>query len=124
NVHAAFMTPAMIRTQLSRFADGSVFFCIARTVRSDRGGFHVPHTVQSIGMGCELRHAREVVYADGIDLDSADASTPVGVTCRLCEHMDCEQRAFPSLQHPLTIDENLRGVSFYSPAEVRRLPVK
>jgi hypothetical protein len=124
NVHAAFMTPGMIRTQVSRFADGTSYFCIARTVRSDRGGYHVPHTVQAIGMGCELRHAREVVYADGIDLDSADASTPVGVTCRLCEHMDCEQRAFPSLQHPLTIDENLRGVSFYSPAEVRRLPVK
>jgi predicted transcriptional regulator/transcriptional regulator with XRE-family HTH domain len=115
NVHAAFMTPGMIRTQLSRFADGSVYFCIARTVRSDRGGFHVPHTVQSIGMGCELRFAREVVYADGIDLDNLDAAVPVGVTCRLCEHLDCEQRAFPALQHPLRIDENLRGVSFYAP---------
>ncbi|HVY44572.1 MAG TPA: short-chain fatty acyl-CoA regulator family protein, partial [Minicystis sp.] len=47
NVHAAFMTPGMIRTQISRFSDGSAYFCIARTVRSDRGGFHVPHTVQS-----------------------------------------------------------------------------
>jgi predicted transcriptional regulator/DNA-binding XRE family transcriptional regulator len=120
NVHAAFMTPGMIRTQVSRFADGSMYFCIARTVRSDRGGYHVPHTVQSIGMGCELRFAKELVYADGIDVENLDAATPVGVTCRLCEHMDCEQRAFPALQHPLRIDENTRGVSFYAPADGKK----
>ena len=115
NVHAAFMTPGMIRTQISRMADGGVYFCIARTVRSDRGGFHVPHTVQAIGMGCEVRHARELVYADGIDLENPNAAVPVGVTCRLCEHLECEQRAFPALQHPLKIDENVRGVSFFAP---------
>ena len=51
-----------------------VYFCIARTVRSDRGGYHVPHTVQAIGMGCEVRYARELVYADGIDLEEPDAA--------------------------------------------------
>ena len=115
NVHAAFMTPGMIRTQISRMADGSMYFCIARTVRSDRGGYHVPHTVQAIGMGCEVRYAKELVYADGIDLDNESAVVPVGVTCRLCEHLDCEQRAFPAMQHPLRIDENVRGVSFFAP---------
>lgn len=117
NVHAALMTPGMIRTQLSQMPDGTVYFCIARTVRSDRGGYHVPHTVQSIGMGCEVRYARELVYADGIDLDNIDAAVPVGVTCRTCERLDCEQRALPSLQHPLRIDENRRGVSFYAPVD-------
>jgi hypothetical protein len=92
-----------------------MFFCIARTVRSDRGGYHVPHTVQAIGMGCDVRYAKELVYADGIDLDNESAVVPVGVTCRLCEHLDCEQRAFPAMQHPLRIDENVRGVSFFAP---------
>ncbi|WP_081865616.1 helix-turn-helix domain-containing protein [Chondromyces apiculatus] len=124
NVHAALMTPGMIRTQLSRMPDGSVYFCIARTVRSDRGGFHMPHTVQSIGMGCEVRHARALVYADGFDLDTLDTAVPVGVTCRLCERLDCEQRVFPPVQHPLHIDENVRGLSFYAPVEERqRLPL-
>ncbi|HSN98695.1 MAG TPA: short-chain fatty acyl-CoA regulator family protein [Candidatus Nanopelagicales bacterium] len=124
NVHAALMTPGMIRTQLSRMPDGTVFFCIARTVRSDRGGYHVQHTVQSIGMGCEVRYARELVYADGIDVENLDAAVPVGVTCRLCERLDCEQRAFPPLQHPLHIDENVRGVSFYAPVDdQRKLPL-
>ena len=65
--------------------------------------------MQAIGLGCEASHARELVYADGIDLENPDAVVPVGVTCRLCEHIDCEQRAFPPLQHPLKVDENVRG---------------
>ncbi|WP_437675619.1 helix-turn-helix domain-containing protein [Sorangium sp. So ce131] len=115
NIHTALMTPGMIRVQLSQMPDGAVYFCIARTVRSDRGGYHVPHTVQSIGMGCDVRYARELVYADGVDLDNIDAAVPVGVTCRTCERLDCAQRALPSLQHPLRLDENRRGVSFYAP---------
>jgi predicted transcriptional regulator len=119
NVHAAFLTPGLIRTQISRMSDGTHYFCIARTVRNDRGGFHAPHAVQAIELGCELRHARELVYADGIDLANAGAATPVGVTCRLCEHLDCEQRVYPPLQHPLRIDENVRGVSFFAPVPPR-----
>jgi predicted transcriptional regulator/DNA-binding XRE family transcriptional regulator len=117
NVHAAFMTPGMIRTQVSRMPDGEVYFCIARTIRSDRGGYNQPHTVQAIGLGCNVRYARELVYADGVDVEDPNAAVPVGVTCRICEHLDCEQRAFPALTHPLRIDENVRGVSFFAPVE-------
>jgi predicted transcriptional regulator len=39
---------------------------------------------------------------------------PVGVTCRLCERADCTERAFPASQAPLHVDENVRGVSFYT----------
>jgi len=117
NVHAAFLTPGMIRIQISRMPEGHVYFCIARTIRSDRGGYNVPHTVQAIGMGCGLEHARELVYSDGVDLEHDEAVVPVGVTCRLCEHLDCPQRAFPPLLHPLRVNENVRGVSFYAPVE-------
>jgi len=53
------------------------------------------------------------LLADRIGND--DAAVPVGTTCRLCEQMDCEQRVVPALQHPLRVDENVRGVSFYAP---------
>ncbi|UQA55646.1 helix-turn-helix domain-containing protein [Polyangium aurulentum] len=118
-VHAAFLTPGMIRVQLSRMPDGTRYFCVARTVRNDRGGYHAPHAVQSVGIGCEARFARELVYADGIDVENDEAVVPVGVTCRLCEHHDCEQRVFPPLQHPLKVDENVRGVSFFGPVPRR-----
>jgi hypothetical protein len=114
-VNTAFLTPGLIRVQVSRMPDGAMYFCLARTVRSDRGGYHAPHAVQAIGLGCETRFAKELVYADGVDLDSAEAAVPVGVTCRLCEHHDCEQRVFPPLSHPLRIDENVRGVSLFAP---------
>ena len=57
-----------------------------------------------------------MVYSDGLDLENLDSAVPVGVTCRLCERTDCEQRAFPSLRHQLRIDANVRGVSLYANA--------
>ncbi len=39
---------------------------------------------------------------------------PIGITCRLCERTDCEQRAFPAIHRRLGIDENVRGASFYT----------
>jgi hypothetical protein len=115
NVHAAFLTPGLIRLQLSRMPDGVVYFCVARTVQRATGGYNTPHTVHSIGIGCEVRYAKQMVYADGVDLSNLEAVSPVGVTCRTCERMDCEQRVFPPVHHPLRIDENVRGMSFFAP---------
>lgn len=113
NIHAAFLTPGLIRTQLSKMPDGNTFFCLARTVPKGRGGFHASHTVHAIGLGCNVRYASQMVYADGMDLQRLDSAIPVGVTCRLCERMDCDQRAFPSLRHAMQVDENVRGASPY-----------
>jgi predicted transcriptional regulator/transcriptional regulator with XRE-family HTH domain len=121
NVFQAFMTPGLIRIQLSRMPDGTAYFCIARTIQKDSGGFHAQQPVQAIALGCKVAHAREMVYSDGIDVDNLDVATPVGVTCRLCERTDCEQRAFPSIRHPLQVDENVRAVSLYSPASGLRV---
>jgi len=115
NVFAAFMTPGMIRIQVSRMPDGIAYFCIARSVQRDSGGYHAQPPVHVIGLGCQVQYAREMVYADGVDLDNLDTATPVGITCRVCERTDCEQRAFPSLRHRLQVDENVRGVSLYTP---------
>jgi predicted transcriptional regulator len=121
NIFQAFMTPGMIRIQLSRMPDGVAYFCIARTIHKDSGGYHAQQPVQAIGLGCQVQYARQMVYSDGVDLESPDMATPVGVTCRLCERTDCEQRAFPSLRHPLVVNENVRAASLYTP--VGKLPV-
>jgi predicted transcriptional regulator/transcriptional regulator with XRE-family HTH domain len=113
NVFAAFLTPGMIRTQLSQMPDGAVSFWVARTIHKPGSGYHSPYTLFAVAIGCDVKHARELVYADGVDVESREAVVPVGITCRLCERIDCEQRAFPPLHHPLTIDEHVRGVSFY-----------
>lgn len=117
NVFSAFLTPGMVRTQLQQMPDGASYFWLARTVRREGGGFHAPSTIHALGLGCELTHAKELVYSDGIDLSSRSALVPVGTTCRTCERLDCEQRAFPAVQHPLLVNEHVRGVSFYAPVE-------
>lgn len=116
DVHAAFLTPGRIRTQLSKMPDGTAYFCIARTIRKSYGGFASGDMLMAVGIGCPVRDAAKLVYADGYDLGNLEAAVPIGTTCRLCERMDCEQRAFPPLQHGLTVDENVRGRSFYAPS--------
>jgi len=120
NVHAAFMQPGFIRTQLSHMPDGTTYFCIARTVRREGGGFRVPQSRLAIGLGCGVEHARDLVYADGVELDNLGASVPIGPTCRLCERSDCRQRAFPPLQQRLNVDENVRSLCFYQAPAVPR----
>ena len=117
NVFRAFQTPGMIRIQVSIMPDGQTFFCIARTVARSRGGYGAPRSTMAIGLGCPLDYASELVYADGMDLGDRGGMLSVGVTCRLCDRQDCEQRVLPSLQQPLNLREDVRGVSLFSDPE-------
>lgn len=111
NVFSAFLTPGMTRVQLSRMPDGTEYFCIARMIHKDGGGYHAQHPFHAIGLGCPLTYAGELVYSDGMDLRNERNIVPVGVTCRVCERADCEQRAHPSMRQPLLVDETIRRVS-------------
>jgi predicted transcriptional regulator/transcriptional regulator with XRE-family HTH domain len=119
NVHGAFMTPGIVRTQLSRMPDGTTYICVSRTVRQSIGGYRAAHPLLAISLGCEVSHAQHLVYGDGLDVHNPNAAVPIGITCRLCERMDCEQRAFPPIHRRLGIDENVRASSFYSSAPSR-----
>jgi predicted transcriptional regulator/transcriptional regulator with XRE-family HTH domain len=114
DVHAAFLTPGRIRTQFSQMPDGTAYFCVARTIRKSYG-YSSGDALMAVGIGCPVKDARKLVYADGYDLANMEAAVPIGTTCRLCERVNCEQRAFPPLQHGLKVDENVRGRSFYAP---------
>ncbi|HMV66747.1 MAG TPA: short-chain fatty acyl-CoA regulator family protein [Myxococcota bacterium] len=112
NVCTTFQWPGRIRTQLSRMPDGAVYFCIARTVEKRHGGYKAPETLYAVGLGCRVEYAPRLVYADGVDLARAEV-VPIGTNCRVCDRLDCEQRAFPSLRHALELDENVRRIAFY-----------
>jgi predicted transcriptional regulator len=119
NVYDAFATPGMLRVQVSRMPDGGAFFCVARTVTPAgraviRGGLPQRAGQLAIGLGCPLTNAREIVYADGLNLDDPQIVTPIGVSCRTCPRADCSDRAMPALAQRLVIDENRRGLSTYS----------
>ncbi|WP_406468027.1 short-chain fatty acyl-CoA regulator family protein [Streptomyces sp. NBC_01594] len=106
NVYEAFAAPGRIHVQIAAMPDGQRYLWTARTITRHRGGWGEPGKTFAIGLGCEIRHASRLVYSDGLDLDNASAATPIGMGCRICERLDCPQRAVPPLGRPLTIDEN------------------
>src|SRR4051794_5987100 len=118
DVHAAFLTPGRIRTQLSKMPDGTAYFCVARTIRKSFG-YASGDALMAVGIGCPVQQAPKLVYADGTDLGTLAAAVPIGTTCRLCERLECDQRAFPPLQYGLAVDENVRGRSFYVPTDAQ-----
>ncbi|MBN9412087.1 MAG: DUF2083 domain-containing protein [Burkholderiales bacterium] len=95
HVHDAFAQPERILTQVLEMPDGARFFGIARTASRGGGGFRSRRKLFAIGLGCELAHARELVYADDIDLRQPSNVVPIGPGCRVCPRQDCVQRAFP-----------------------------
>jgi predicted transcriptional regulator/transcriptional regulator with XRE-family HTH domain len=118
NVHDAFRTPGQIYTQVIEMEDATRYFSIARTVSRGGSGMGVPGDQYAVGLGCEIAHASKLIYSQGYDLNDARGATPIGVNCRLCERMDCSQRAFPPLKQRMKIDDHVRGVSpFGRPAD-------
>lgn len=113
NVHQAFETPGRFLRQLAETPDGVRYLCLARDVSKPGGSFHAPVRRYAIGLGCEISHARELVYADDMDLSTPRAYQPIGISCRICERRDCHQRSVPPLQRRLRVDPNTRGLLPY-----------
>lgn len=109
NVHAAFTQPGQIRTQVSRLPDGSTWFCIARTVK--RPGQLGQVERSACGIGCGIEHAREIAYADGLDLGAAARVVEIGVACRVCPRAQCADRAEPAPGFLGGLDLDWRGAS-------------
>jgi len=117
NVHRAFETPGQFLRQLAETPDGAQYFCLARDVSKPAGSFHAPTRRYAIGLGCEVKHARALVYADDLDTKNAQAFEPIGISCRICERENCHQRSVPPLERRLTVDHSARGVLPYSLSE-------
>jgi len=113
NVHRAFETPGQFLRQLAETPDGIRYLSIARDVTKGGGSFNAPLRRFAIALGCELKHAEQLVYADGLDLGRPDAFEPIGISCRLCERRSCHQRSVPPLERQLIIDENERAMLPY-----------
>ena len=113
NVYSAFSSPGKINTQISRMPDGKVYFCIARAFEKGIEKYGAIKSFVSIGLGCDMRYAKELTYADGMDLQNKQLETPIGISCRICPRIDCEQRAFPPIDKDLKLDISYRGASPY-----------
>lgn len=113
NVHRAFETPGRFLRQLAETPDGVQYISLARDVSKPGGSFGAPVRRYAIALGCEIRHAASLVYADNLDVSNAAAFEPIGISCRICERKDCHQRSVPPLERRLTVNADARGVLPY-----------
>ncbi|WP_422029474.1 helix-turn-helix domain-containing protein [Roseovarius sp.] len=114
NVHRAFETPGRFLRQLAETPDGVRYISLARDVSKPGGSFGAPVRRFAIALGCEIRHADALVYADDLDLTNAKAFEPIGISCRICERTQCHQRSVPPLERRLQVEPDERGVLPYT----------
>ena len=113
NVHRAFETPGRFLRQLAETPDGVRYISLARDVSKPGGSFGAPVRRFAIALGCEVKHADALIYADGLDIANARAFEPIGISCRICEREACHQRSVPPLERRLSITPDLRDVLPY-----------
>ena len=113
NVYRAFETPGRFLRQLAETPDGVRYLCLARDISKPGGSFNAPIRRYAIALGCEVSHAKGMVYADDLDLTNARAYEPIGISCRICERPNCHQRSVPPLERRLRVDPDRRGLLPY-----------
>ena len=104
SIHHAFRTPREVVTQWLELPDGQRFFSIARTVTAGGGGFGAPRVERAIALGCAAEHADRLIYTQD-QRGAADAATPIGVTCRLCQRAECTARSEPPIGRQILPDD-------------------
>lgn len=107
-VHDVFRSPSQVLTQVARLPDDTTFLIVARTLDPFGGGRDRLQPRYSIALGCDLKDARHLVYGDGVDPRRPGEVTPAGVSCRVCERLDCTQRAHPPVNHRIRVDQGVR----------------
>lgn len=112
DIHTTFRLPGRIVPQLVEMPDASQYFVFARTV--DRPTFERrgQDNRLAVAMGCTVKHAEEIGYAEGFALKGAPA-TPIGINCRICPRAGCEQRAHQASVLKTPVNESRRGATRY-----------
>ncbi|HTZ70619.1 MAG TPA: short-chain fatty acyl-CoA regulator family protein, partial [Acetobacteraceae bacterium] len=110
-VHGALSTPNQVRVQVAQLPDGATYLCVAKCIEGPAAAWGEPPPTHVIAMGCDVGHAGDLVYADGLNLEQA--AVGIGLSCRLCDRPNCRSRAFPPLEHRLAVDPHLAGDSPY-----------
>ena len=110
-MHHAFLTPGVISSQVTQMPDGSRYFSIARTSSKPSLAYGHPASHHAISIGCEITFAGQMVYSDGLNLESPQLAVPVGIACQLCDRAHCPQRAAPPPKAISILHQRGRNIS-------------
>ncbi|WP_353228349.1 short-chain fatty acyl-CoA regulator family protein [Novosphingobium sp.] len=114
-LHTAFRFPGEILTQWLELPDGQRFFSVVRTVTSGGGAYDRPSAMRAIALVCAAEHADRLIYAQAPQ--TPPATTPIGMTCRLCNRAECTARAEPPLGREILPDDYRRVAAPFAFAE-------
>ena len=112
HLHTAFQTPGQTIRQLIETPDGQRYFTISRTIERPIRPDLRDDALLAIGLGCDIRYAPRIAYADGLDLVNTPA-TPVGPACAICPRIGCAYRATAPAGRMLAVEENRKTISPY-----------
>jgi predicted transcriptional regulator/DNA-binding XRE family transcriptional regulator len=110
DVHTSFRTPAKIVPQFVEMPDKSQYFVFSRTVDRPTWIRHAQDNRLAVAMGCTVEHAAEIGYAEGFSVPAA-RMVPIGINCRICPRMNCDQRAHQAVVLTQPVDEKRRGAT-------------
>ena len=100
SLFGVFAAPRKIVTQWLELPDGKRFLSIARGVMAGGGGYGAPGVERAVALVCAEGDAGKLVYGRGL----AAPATPIGVSCRLCQRMECEARSAPPIGRQIVAD--------------------
>lgn len=112
-VHDAFRQSGRIITQAAELEDGQQVFTIARMVEAGWAAPGPNAPVFVVALGCDLRAAKDICYADHIDIARPRGLVEIGLSCASCERWDCMHRAFPPLGHKQQFDPSIRRAGLF-----------
>ena len=104
NVHKAFRLPGKILTQVAELEEGQRVFTMARTVSPQWTPADQPEPEFAVGLGCDIKYAREIMHADQHDLGKTAQPVQIGIGCHVCERSDCVQRSQLPLGYTVRYD--------------------
>jgi len=113
NLHTAFRTPGVILPQVVELPDGERFFTLSRTTERPVYSMETQDRRLAISLGCELQHAKKIIYSSAIDWSGDENVSQIGINCHLCPRRNCAQRAHDPIITELSTNTSRRGETRY-----------
>ena len=112
DVHTSFRVPGRIVTQFVEMPDSSQFIVFSRTVDRPKFTRHNQDVRLAIAIGCSVEHAAKIGYAEHLRIAGIEP-TPIGINCRVCPRVNCDQRAHHAVVMSQPVNERRRGATRY-----------
>ena len=99
----------MILPQFVELPDGEQFFTLSRTTERPVYSVNTQDRRLAISLGCEIQHARKLVYTSSFPAPREGRFSKIGINCHLCPRLSCYSVRHDPLVVELPTDTSRRG---------------